>query len=348
MFKALKAFGKAPNPERLSGSPQFDKGVFVNRIDTKSGSLNDMPKVLRAYMTRNTESAPDKNYQFKEEGSPEEDGFSFNWLGHASVLMQLDGKYILTDPVLYGRASPFSWLGPKRFFNSPIAYADFPELDVILLSHDHYDHLDYSAIMALKENTKHFIVPLGVADHLLFWGIPKEKITEMDWNDSCTQAGITFHAMPARHFSGRKFKRNNTLWASYVLKGTKETIYFGGDSGTCTDFEAIGNEHGPFDLNILPIGAYNEAWHDIHMNPSEAVDAWHQLGKGYFFPIHWGTFDLALHAWYEPADELIKLAGEHKIPLIMPKPGKWHQVSSSTDHRWWQPYSKFMNAQKAK
>ncbi len=339
----LKAFGKTPHPKRLAHSPHFKNGAFVNRIKTKAGGVGDLPKIVRAYMGRHAESAPDAHYRFIEQGRVAEGELSFNWLGHATVLMHLDGKYILTDPVLSGRASPFSWLGPRRFFKSPIAHEAMPELDVILLSHDHYDHLDYRSIHALKDKCRHFVVPLGVADHLVYWGIAKEQISELDWNESTEVFGMEFKAMPARHFSGRTFKQNPTLWASYVLKGQKEKVYFGGDSGTCSDFEAIGEENGPFDLNILPIGAYNETWHDIHMNPEEAVDAWQQLGKGRFMPIHWGTFDLALHSWYEPADKLVALAKAEDIPLIMPQPGKWHQLSTTTDPMWWHRYSRELN-----
>jgi L-ascorbate metabolism protein UlaG (beta-lactamase superfamily) len=336
-----KPFGQAPSKDRIKNSPQYKDGVFVNKVTTEAGSLADAPRIIKDYINRDTEATPMETYTFSEVGKPSENALSFNWLGHATLLIKIEDKYILTDPTFSKTVSPFSWLGPKRWFKSPINNEAIPQLEAIIISHDHYDHLDYETIQALSEKCKHFIVPLGVAETLWLWGIPKEKVKEVDWGDEVQLAAdITVISTPARHFSGRLFKRNNTLWSSYVIKSKTSSIYFGGDTGTFTDFKSIAEKHGPFDLNLLPIGAYNESWHDIHMNPAEAVDAWEQMEGGSVIPIHWGTYDLALHSWYEPAQLLVELARQKNMPLLMPEPGQWLTLDSKTDHSWWKKYSK--------
>ncbi len=338
-----KPFGEAPNKERIKNSPQYKDGVFVNSIPTSAGALSDAPKMIKDYVGRDVEANPKETYSFTEKGAASEEGLSFNWLGHASILLKMEGKYILTDPTFSKTVSPFSWLGPKRFFTSPISSEGMPDLEAIIISHDHYDHLDFETIQALDKKCKYFIVPLGVMETLMLWGVAKEKIKEVDWGDEITLSnGITVISTPARHFSGRLFARNNTLWSSYVIKSNKHNVYFGGDTGIFTDFKTIREKYGSFELNLLPIGAYNESWHDIHMNPAEAIDAWNQLGGGKVLPIHWGTYDLALHSWYEPAELLVKQATTDGVPLLMPEPGVWLTAESKTDLNWWKQFSKEM------
>lgn len=338
-----KPFGEAPNKERIKNSPQYEDGVFVNNVPTSAGSFGDAPKIVKSYINRDAEAAPVGNYTFAEVGTASKEGLSFNWLGHASVLLKIEDKYILTDPTFSKTVSPFSWLGPKRFFKSPISTEAMPELEAIIISHDHYDHLDYETIQALDKKCKQFIVPLGVAETLWLWGVAKEKVKEVDWDDEVQLSnGITVISTSARHFSGRLFARNNTLWSSYVIKSKNHSVYFGGDTGIFTDFKSIGEKHGPFELNLLPIGAYNESWHDIHMDPAEAIDAWNQLGGGKVLPIHWGTYDLALHSWYEPAELLVKQSETDGVPLLMPEPGAWLTTESKTNWNWWKRFSEEM------
>lgn len=335
-----KAFGKSPDEDRMKQSPQFEDGKFQNPVKTESADFSQVPGILKRMIKRDVEKAPVGNYHFSEKGSPGE-GLWVNWLGHASLLLHYKDKYVLTDPMLSGRASPFSWMGPQRFFNSPVMPGDMPEIELLIISHDHYDHLDYRSIKQLSEKVKHFVVPLGVAASLRHWDIPGNKIIEMDWWEDTLVSGIRLTATPARHFSGRLFSRNNTLWNSYVLEMDSLNIYFAGDSGFFEKYKDIGDAKGPFDLSFIPIGAYDQAWADIHLNPEEAAHTWQLLNGGRMMPIHWGTFDLGLHPWYEPIDWLLREAGQQNIPLITPRPGEWiAPLSDTTDPHWWKAYSR--------
>ncbi len=341
----IKSFGKAPKKEALHHSPQYQKGKFQNPVSTSAASLKDMPKVMKRFMTRDVEKAPTPSYLFAETDREIVDmlhptGVYLNWLGHAAVLIHFKGKYFLLDPMLGERASPFSWMGPKRYNPSPIAPEKLPAIEAVILSHDHYDHLDYPTLMAIKSKVKKFFVPTGVSSHLIHWGVDKNSITEMGWWDTHQENGYGLSAAPARHFSGRLFSRDNTLWNSWVLHLGTHKIYFGGDSGFFDGYSEIGAKYGPFDLSLMPIGAYDPAWQDIHLNPEEAVEAFKRVQGGQFFPTHWGTFDLALHSWYEPMRWLNDLAVQHQITTVTPKPGQWVPLfGHKTDPGWWKEYS---------
>lgn len=351
MVKYFKpSVGKAPETTKMQESPYYQEGKFQNVVPTSSADFSQMPGILKKYFTRKAESAPTKAYQFTEINRSEMEADTsghiyYNWLGHAAILMQKEGKYILLDPMLGQRASPFTFLGPKRYSAPPIATEDLPELEAVIFSHDHYDHLDYETILKLKEKTKYFYVPLGVSASLEYWGVPSEKIKECSWWDQHKQTSeITITATPARHFSGRLLSQNNTFWASWVIEWGTEKVYFGGDTGIFDGFSEIDEKLGPFDIALLPIGAYNEAWHDIHMNPEEAVDAFQQMRAKRFFPIHWGTFDLALHSWYEPIKDLISISEDKNIPLISLPQGQWFNSEvSNQDKNWWVQYSNELN-----
>lgn len=257
------------------------------------------------------------------------------WLGHASVLVEIDGSRILADPMFSRRASPSDAIGPRRLHPVPVSPADLPPLDAVLISHDHYDHLDRATIADLLTGSDApFLVPLGVGAHLRTWGVPPARIIELDWGAGCDIGGLRVTCTPARHFSGRLFRRNGTLWASWAIAGPTHRVFFGGDTGYTAAFAEIGGQHGPFDLTVLPIGAYADAWPDIHMNPEEAVRAHRDLGGAVLLPIHWATFDLSLHAWAEPIERLLRAAGTEAIAA--PRPGGRFLVAKppAVDH-WW-------------
>jgi len=337
----VPSIGKAPNPKEMVESPYYHKGKFVNAIPTKSADFSQMPGIVKSYFTRNVETQPNGDYVFTENNKQKNDSvLQVNWLGHAAILFYKNGKYVLADPMLGERASPFSFLGPKRFSNPPISAENLPDLEAVVISHDHYDHLDYETIKKITAKTKYFYVPTGVKASLEYWGVPPEKIKEFSWWDTHTENGITITATPARHFSGRLFSQNNTFWASWVIEMDGDNVYFGGDTGIFDGFGEINEKLGPFDLALMPIGAYNEAWHDIHMDAKEAVDAFEQMRAKKLFPIHWGTFDLALHSWYEPIDELEKISKEKEIPLLSYPQGKWFRLEDESENEWWKKYSR--------
>lgn len=255
---------------------------------------------------------------------PAETGLRVTWLGHSTLLLEVDGFRILTDPVFGDRASPASFTGPRRFHPVPVQLSALPPLDAVLVSHDHYDHLCLSTIRELARMRVPFITALGVGAHLEAWGVLPELITELEWWEEkvLPGGGLSFTAAPAQHFSGRALgDRNATLWASWVLKSDHHRVFFSGDTGLTEEFREIGRRLGPFDLVMLEIGAFHPAWADIHLGPENAAKAFGMLGGGTLLPVHWGTFNLALHAWDEPAETLLRLAQEQKLRVITPRLG---------------------------
>jgi L-ascorbate metabolism protein UlaG (beta-lactamase superfamily) len=252
-----------------------------------------------------------------------ESGLRVTWLGHSTLLLEIDGVRVLTDPVWGKRASPLPFAGPKRFHPPPAALSALPPLDAVIISHDHYDHLDRPTIRALIEMNVPFITSLGVGRHLEKWGIVPDRITELDWWETVRLGDVMITAAPAQHFSGRGIKnRNTTLWSSFHLRGPKHSFFFGADTGLTDEYREIGKRLGPFDVVALEIGAYHPSWGDIHMGPVNAVTAHGMLGSGAFLPIHWGTFNLAMHPWDEPAETVLRLAPEAGITLVMPRLGE--------------------------
>jgi L-ascorbate metabolism protein UlaG (beta-lactamase superfamily) len=270
-------------------------------------------------------------------------GLRATWLGHSTVLLEIDGLRVLTDPVWGQRASPLHFAGPKRFQPVPVTLGAMPPVDLVVVSHDHYDHLDYPTIRALAKTSVPFVTSLGVGAHLEAWGVAPQRITELDWWESHALpatgigAGLVVSAAPSQHFSGRTMgSRNSTLWSSFVLRTERHRVFFSGDTGLTTEYQAIRERLGPFDLVMLEVGALHASWGDMHLGPENALKALALLGAGAFLPVHWGTFSLAMHAWDQPAEVLFELAPKSGAKLLMPKLGE--PIEPHRDARveaWW-------------
>ncbi len=258
-------------------------------------------------------------------------------LGHSTVLIKLAGKFWITDPVFTERASPFSFAGPKRFHATPISLNHLPPLEAVILSHDHYDHLDKATVLTLAKHTQWFLTPLGVGDRLQAWGIPAAKIRQLDWWQSTQIDELTLTATPAQHFSGRSLTdRNRTLWASWVIAAPQVKLFFSGDSGYFDGFKAIGERFGPFDVTLIENGAYDKAWAGVHMQPEESLQAHRDLRGNWLVPIHNGTFDLALHAWREPLERISSLAEAQQVAISTPRFGEPVDITApSALSAWW-------------
>ncbi len=266
-------------------------------------------------------------------------GLRATWLGHSTVLLEMDGHRVLTDPVWGARASPFALLGPKRFQPVPLRLSQMPEVDVVVISHDHYDHLDLPTIRVLaRHSSVPFVTSLGVGAHLQAWGVAPERITDLDWWEThhVPGTGLSITAAPSQHFSGRGFKdRNATLWSSLVLRSERHAVFFSGDTGLTTEYTTIRDRLGPFDLVMLEVGAFHPAWGDIHLGPLNALKAHELLGGGAFLPVHWGTFSLAMHAWDEPAETLLAHATARDA-LLMPRLGEAVEPAQQLPAQpWW-------------
>ncbi len=258
-------------------------------------------------------------------------------LGHSTVLLKLRDKFFITDPVFAERASPVQWAGPKRFHQPPISLKDLPPIEAVILSHDHYDHLDYQAVLALAEKTQYFLTPLGVGDTLIKWGIDASKVRQLDWLQGAEVAGIQFIATPSQHFSGRGLlDGNSTLWASWVIIDNDTRVFFSGDSGYFDGFKRIGEQYGPFDLTLMETGAYNVEWPHVHMQPEQTLQAHIDLKGRWLLPIHNGTFDLSMHAWYEPFDRILALAWERSVSITTPQMGEaFNLMHPQRGGAWW-------------
>ena len=266
-------------------------------------------------------------------------GLRATWLGHSTVLIEIDGARILTDPVWGPRASPTRFLGPKRFQPVPVALTQLPPIDAVVISHDHYDHLDFSTIRALRRSRVPFVTTLGVGAHLERWGIAPDRITELDWweDHRVPETDLVITAAPAQHFSGRGLNdRNSTLWASMALRGPRHAVFFSGDTGLTTEYATVRERLGPFDLVMLEIGAFHPSWGDIHLGPDNALEAHALLGGGVLLPVLWGTFALAMHDWDEPIERLVAEASKRNLQLMLPRLGD----PAEPDHEprllpWW-------------
>jgi len=265
-------------------------------------------------------------------------GLRVTWLGHSTMLIEIDGVRVLTDPVWGPRASPSTLVGPKRFQPVPVSLREMPPVDVVAISHDHYDHLDYPTLRALAKSSMPFVVSLGLGAHLEYWGVHADRITELDWWESYTvpNSGVVLTAAPSQHFSGRGLKdRNATLWSSFSIRSSNHSVFFSGDTGLTTEYGSIREKLGPFDVVMLEVGAFHPAWGDIHLGPDHALEAHAMLG-GLFMPVHWGTFSLAMHAWDQPAERLLELAPQTGAQLLIPRLGQpVEPAHAESVEPWW-------------
>lgn len=346
MFIQFPQFGKLPSGarlERIEQSPNYKNGQFQNLSPTPmltegATYFTMMKEFVFGDKAKRTpsDSLPGRKIDLFQLAPDEE---VLVWFGHSSYFLQLDGKKFLVDPVLSGNASPVSFT--TRSFEGSDLYTtdDFPEIDYLIITHDHYDHLDYKTIKALEPKIKKAIMGLGVGAHLEHWGYASDKIIEKDWNEEVLLAeGFSLHTAPARHFSGRGLKRNKSLWMSYVLTTPAKRIYIGGDSGYDSHFKTIGEEFGPFDLVLLENGQYDKSWKYIHMMPEQVVQAAEDLQAKQLFPGHWGKFSLSNHAWNEPIIRLTEEARKKNMPVLHPLIGEKVNLTEpiAESNAWWE------------
>lgn len=330
VFMNSAKFGKVPSGDeklKIQQSPQYKKNQFENQNITPmlAEGVNYGTMMWDFFFSKPKYSNPPNpipNIKTNLKNlSPKED--LLVWFGHSSYFMQIDGKTFLVDPVLSGLASPVPYTTTSFAGSDAYSPDDFPTIDVLFITHDHWDHLDYPTVIKLKSKVKRVITGLGVGNHLRHWGFASEDITETDWNTFTDLSnGFTVHTKPARHFSGRGFTRNQSLWSSFVLQTPTQKVYIGGDSGYDSHFKTIGDEHGPFDLALLECGQYSKNWRYIHMMPEETVQASIDLKAKRLMPVHWGKFALSMHDWDEP---IIRASAEAKRlnhPIITPKIGE--------------------------
>jgi L-ascorbate metabolism protein UlaG (beta-lactamase superfamily) len=316
---------------------------YMNPVPTSVGGWSTFFYVLWAYMTTREERTPKRSLgPFRTDPrvyeKPPATGLRVTWMGHSSMLLEIDGLRVLIDPVWEQRTAPYEWAGPKRFFAPPLPLKEMPRIDVVLLSHDHYDHLGAHTIahLAHSEATAgaQWVTPLGVGDILRKLGV--KDVRELDWTETLRVGELELTALPSRHFSGRSLlTRFETLWASFVLAGPRHRVYYGADSGEWEGFKEIGQEYGPFDLTMLEIGAFNPLWADIHMGPDGAIRTFRAMGAtGLMMPIHWGLFSLALHAWRQPIERVFAAQG---LKIWAPEPGMPTEVVPGMELRseWW-------------
>ncbi len=340
----VSALGEAPEGERLEQierSPQYRDGRFRNALPTvlDGASLG----VFWEYVTggsdyREPEEVLPVSQRTAADFAQAPDGLRVTWLGHSTLLVELEGARVLVDPVWGERASPASWFGPARFNTPPLALDDLPPLDAVAISHDHYDHLDVATVRALAERVFRWLVPLGVGAHLEAWGVAPETITELDWWGEAEVAGVRVVSTPARHFSGRSLARDRTLWTGWAVVGDSARVWYSGDTALTPEFAEVGRRLGPFDVTLVESGAYDAAWADVHLGPEQAVAA-HRMVQGgtggLLVPVHWGLFDLALHGWTEPAERVRRAAAAAGVAVAFPRPGESVTPTDYPTEPWW-------------
>lgn len=307
-----------------SASPNAVDGLFANTEPGLPRAKASARMILNMLVGRRSGGGAPATVPLAPLRTPAEPaGLAVTWLGHAGVLLEIDGRRVLVDPVWSEYASPVPRFGPRRLHPPVAPLSELGSPDLVVLSHDHYDHLDRPTVTALARDTSAvFVGPLGVGAHLRSWGIPGHRVVERDWEGVVTVAGLELTCLETRHFSGRGLRRNTTLWAAWKVAGPRHTTYLGGDTGATRAHARTGAAHGPFDLTVLPIGAYSDLWPDIHADPEQAVAAHRELGGRVLLPIHWATFTLGFHPWDEPAERARKAAADQDVVLALPRPGQ--------------------------
>lgn len=343
----LKQFGAKPTKTDIAQyaqSNQWDGKRFVNLEKTEMGiDLHNLPKLLYKQFCEKKEREPNNKLPIlpfnKEEFLAPSEGMKYIWYGHSVVLMRINSQTILIDPMLGENAAPISPIPVKRFSdNSLDPIGDFPDIDLLCLTHDHYDHLDYDSIVRLKPKVKRYFVALGVKRHLVKWGIDESLITELDWWQSEHLADIKITFTPTRHFSGRGLTdRAQSLWGGWAFKTADENIWFSGDGGYGTHFKDIGEKFGPFDFAFMECGQYNENWHQIHMYPEESVQAAMDAMAKRITPVHWAGFALAQHSWTDPVNRFVTACEKNNIEYLIPSIGQIIDLNSPiANTKWWE------------
>jgi len=341
------AFGAEPTGARLArieGSPNFVDGAFRNPVPTRRLIPGSFGPSLRAGLTKKGSkpagAVPVHPLTPGELSVPPASGLRLTWMGHATVLAEIAGRRVLFDPVWGERCSPFAGFGPRRLHPTPLPLAELGPIDLVVVSHDHYDHLDMHAIRTLIHSGADFAVPLGVGAHLEHWGVPADRITELDWQESARVAGLTLTATPARHYCARGLRTGtHQLWASWVVAGAEHRLFHSGDTGYFPGFAEIGAAYGPFDATMMQVGAYSDFWPEVHMTPEEGVRAHGDLGaEAVLLPIHWATFDLAPHRWEEPIERTLAAAAAAGVTVATPRPGEPFEPAATPQVQpWWRP-----------
>ena len=323
--------------QRINNSRNFVEGKFANQMATSVSTRSpDRKSSIMDWVFQQDDKNPTKPLPSRLFNSSRLTEGKFAWLGHSTLLMKTNSVVMMTDPVFH-RASPVPVIGNPFPVQHPISINDLPAVDAVIISHDHYDHLDHQAIRILSKRVDHFFVPLGVRAHLERWGVDSRNITELDWYESEVYRGVRLTLAPARHFSGRGlWDRDSTLWGSWIISSDSLNVYFSGDSGYSDTFKIIGQRYGPFDIAFLENGAYNLDWAQIHLMPEETVQASIDLKARLLFPIHWSKFDLALHPWDEPAIRLAHEATIRNVTVASPLIGEVFDVRNYPETRWWE------------
>lgn len=340
------AFGSDPSKEQKEAFeklPNYQNGKFQNAVPTDMKmTTSDILSFIKDSRNKTVERTPKEQLEMKkvdwEKVKSEED--SITWFGHSAFLLSINNKKLLIDPMLGPTASPVSFIGSKRYSQDILYVIDeMPELDAVLLTHDHYDHLDYSSIKHLKDKVKHFFVPLGVGSHLIKWGIPSKEITEVNWWEEVPFEGLTLALTPSKHFSGRKgWNRDSTLWGGWVILGEKTRFYTSGDGGYDAHFKQVGERYGPFTFTMMEGGQYDPRWPMVHMRPEESVQAHLDVKGQTMMLIHWAAFTLSFHSWTDPIERAIYKAREEDVDLVIPQLGETvllYGDKSKVINKWW-------------